>query len=86
LPNENLLIASYDKFLLVNIKGNFEFDTITLEKDVCELDDLSLISNNHIACTGVIGGRNTSLYLIMILIVLKNLNQRSSQHLSIMQI
>jgi hypothetical protein len=56
LPNENLLIASYDKSLMFYIKGNFEFDNITLEKDIYELNDLFLISNNHVACTGVIKG------------------------------
>jgi WD40 repeat protein len=54
LPNEKLLIASYDKFLILNIKSNFEFDTITLKKRIHELDNLFLISNNHIACTGAI--------------------------------
>jgi hypothetical protein len=53
LSNENLLIASYDKFLIFNIKGNFEFETITLEKDIYELNDLFLIFDNHIACTGM---------------------------------
>jgi hypothetical protein len=53
LPNEKLLIASYDEFLIFNIKGNFELDTIKLNKRLYELDDLFLISNSHIACTGV---------------------------------
>jgi hypothetical protein len=57
LPNENLLVASYDKFLIFNVGGNFEFDTITL-KDIYKLDSLFLISNNHIACTGVIASKN----------------------------
>jgi hypothetical protein len=55
LPNEKLLIASYDKFLIFNIKSNFESDTVKLEKRLYDLDDLFLISNSHIACTGMIG-------------------------------
>jgi hypothetical protein len=53
LPNEKLLVAGISKFLIFNINGNFEVDTIKLEKR--ELDDLFLISNNYIACTGMIG-------------------------------
>jgi hypothetical protein len=54
LHNEKLLITLNDKFLIFNIKDNFEFGTITLEKDIYGLNNLFLISNNHIACTGAI--------------------------------